>query len=414
MQSRWKCFIELIVICIYCYSNMQFISYDEISYLSFVFAVFVISFARIYFFGLRIIASQITLLQCLMVAIVVISRFTNYAITLFVILYFVLFVLYNIIIFIDNDYMLIITLLVAYIRSIRDGSDVIWLFILANFVIHLYDRLKVSFVAVNLFLILSFQSNLLFYASILDTAIVLSLFVRDYFRFENHKYIFRFIGLLLAYHTMLCMYSLFVWKDIFYQFVHSLSIWYIYCYYYGIWISGLPFFLEWCNKMNLIPYMHSYYHGRVNLNLLSYIFWPDGDRNVKISDPNHVPYENYAKQTSLDEQILGVGLSLIDNITCSFEGRIIKFEESHVAYDGRVDDIINIFYKKILLSNTSARVIIKEKFASSITINCGNVTTIDIYYLIKNIIKKFGICNDIAMIILWFLMQKNLKDAIRR
>jgi hypothetical protein len=281
------------------------------------------------------------------------------------------------------------------------------LLVLTSIIMYNGDHLAVFFLAINIFLISSFQNNLLLLASLFDYVTVNRFMKKDLYLDKTS------ISLVFIYHLMLGVCTgVFMSEDLYVQILHSLCIWILFAHNYATNESGLAFFLDWCTKMNIVPYMSFSVSGmvyRVKANLLTKFFCQEPDVVFHISDLNHKRYTNFLMQNPMSngKKLMDRGLREIETATFSFENRTIKINENSFGY---FNDISHMFYKNMLLSNTSATLNYDSYGTKTITLSHTNIATIDIYCLIKAIVKMFGKCDDVGKIILKFFVEKNLKD----
>jgi len=403
---------QIFFIGIYCFFNVQFIKYNTLSFAIYLPVSIIYSLARIYVCDYHIILSQITKLQILMVAITWLLGFTIHTM---IILGVICVAVYYYDSFTNDDELMIGSLFAVFIFYDDNKIYQLWFFLLRTFIVYRGgDAGNMFSSSLYLFLLLSFQSNLLFLLSILNTIGIICIYRRKYFCIEKKVNIIQFTKMMFVYGVMLCIYSfVFLIDDIFTLIFHVICVWAILMNYWGLLKLGVFFFLEWCHKMNFQPYMvlpsrNVTYH--IKLSLSSFLFTWANNRKIYVEDLNKKSYANLAKRND------GVMEEMVTDDMINEKIRSICFypEEDTIGIEENYEpDITNIFYEKVMHSNTSITLKYFGSDYRKITILADNVTMIDIYHLIKRIVNKFCTYDDIATIILKFFMKKNYQEATK-
>jgi hypothetical protein len=305
----------------------------------------------------------------------------------------------------ENDTRMLTLLFFVFCSMNENISYQLWFLVMRNIILSPEDVGNIWTFSLSIFWTLSFQDNFLFIMAIFDIVGILILFQKRYHIKKDQVPFFAKIA--IAYHVILCIYSLiFAMDDLFYRIFHALSILTIMSCYYGAVATGIFFFLDWCNKMNLRPYFIYSINGKSYHNkctLCSFLFNWGPFLEFYIDDPHRQLYVSNQKTVTDDNQIK----KRINSINLYFDDESINIEDTHQ------DDITKIFFNKILLSNTSVSVETGHQlcYKKITVITETNTAIIDTYYLIKHIVNKFCKHDDVAVVILDFFAKIHYYDV---
>lgn len=385
--------------------------YNDASFGSLIFAYLFVVSGKICICGHKVYTSQISRYQIMMFSLVCICGFDAYILPVTLLPYFYALFYHGDKIQKHIDVLMAITV----VQLISSQFILQILTVIYSLFISKNDVYLIVLIFANSFAIASIQNNIIVAILTIKSFMLMSLFVLNPKIFKTNVAIY--IKSWMIYVVTILVFALMIlkWFEICFLICHLVCITTALLFYIQVHVNLLSFYVTWCKKMNIIAsgsvIIHDNFY-QITLTPLTTAFCVANLCIFRAVETNIDMYTDLIKQYGITDntQISTLIASFSESIIVQPSKSSIKIICCFINRYELIDELVHLFYKKILVTNTA---VFFDMSTNSITINDTSIQTLDIYMMTRRLLWTNMMTGDIGLVILKFMMRTSLKQFER-